>query len=68
MSVFFPAGLHFLSVGNTVSPPNTDVTQILQFISQPKEVGEFLFFIKSAFLSYIQKSYLSDFSVEIFFI
>ena len=45
MPVFSPAGFHFLSVGDTVSPPTTDVTWILQFIPQPKEVGEFLFFI-----------------------
>ena len=42
MPVFLPAGLSFLSVGDTVSPPITDVTRILQFIPQPKGVEEFL--------------------------
>ena len=46
MPVFFPAGLHFMSVGDTVSPPTTDVARILQFIPQLKEVGKFLFFYK----------------------
>ena len=46
MPVFLPAGINFMSVGDTVSPPTTDVTRILQFIPQPKEAGEFLFFYK----------------------
>ena len=36
-----------MSVRDTISPPTTDVTRILQFIPQPKEVGEFLFFLKA---------------------
>ena len=47
MPVFLPAGINFMSVGDTVSPPTTDVTRILQFIPQLKEVGEFLFFLKA---------------------
>jgi len=47
MPVFLPARLYFMSVRDTISPPTTDVTRILQFIPQLKEVGEFLFFFKS---------------------
>ena len=36
-----------MSVRDTISPPTTDVTRILQFIPQLKEVGEFLFFLKA---------------------
>ena len=47
MPVFLPARLYFMSVRDTISPPTTDVTRILQFIPQLKEVGEFLFFLKA---------------------
>ena len=39
---FFRQGLTSCQWGDTVSPPTTDVTRILQFIPQPKGVEEFL--------------------------
>ena len=40
MPIFLPAGINLMSVGDTILSATADVTRILQFIPQPKEVGD----------------------------
>ena len=46
MPIFLPVGFKLMSAEILFAPLTTDVTLILQFIPQPKEAGEFLFFYK----------------------